>query len=150
MSWTTSRSNASIPPSLVEMDEAIERVIDDVYRYTEAGDRLIERLQLQNRWSLEDIERLRSGISIMSSIDVTDSAARSRDLTRILAEFEESRRAIRGSVVAAALAEGASVTQISEIFGVSRQLANRFVKDCRDRQAAGQTVPAQASTRTAG
>jgi len=115
------------------MDEAIERVIGDVYHYTEAGERLIERLQLQNRWNLEDIERLRTGVSLTSAIEATDSASRSRDLTRIMAEFEESRRAIRSSVVAAALAEGATVTQISEIFGVSRQLANRFVKDCRTR-----------------
>ena len=116
------------------MDEAIERVIGDVRLYTEAGDRLIERLQTQNRWNLEDIERLRSGVTLLSSIAITDSAARSRDLTRIMAEFEESRRAIRSSVVAAALAEGASVTQISEIFGVSRQLGSRFVKDCRTRE----------------
>ena len=116
------------------MDEAIARVIEDVYLYTDAGDRLIERLQTQNRWNLEDIERLRDGATLMSAIEATDSAARSRDLTRIMAEFEESRRAIRGSVVAAALAEGASVAQISEIFGVSRQLANRFVKDCRARE----------------
>jgi len=116
------------------MDEAIERVIEDVYLYTEAGDGLIERLQTQNRWNLEDIERLRGGATLMSSIEATDSAARSRDLTRIMAEFEESRRAIRSSVVAAALAEGASVAQISDIFGVSRQLANRFVKDCRARE----------------
>jgi hypothetical protein len=116
------------------MNEAIERVIEDVYHYTDAGDRLIERLQTQNRWNIEDIERLRGGATLMSAIEATDSAARSRDLTRIMAEFEESRRAIRSSVVAAALAEGASVGQISEIFGVSRQLANRFVKDCRARE----------------
>ena len=52
-----------------------------------------------------------------------------------MAEFEESRRAIRSSVVAAALAEGATVTEIGEIFGVSRQLANRFVKELRARMA---------------
>jgi hypothetical protein len=116
------------------MNEAIERVVGDIYRYDEAGARLIERLQLQSRWNMEDIERLRSGVTLMASVRATDSSARSRDLTRIMAEFEESRRAIRTSVVAAALAEGASVTQISEIFGVSRQLANRFVKECRARE----------------
>ena len=119
---------------MCRMDEAIERVIEDVYLYTEAGERLIERLQLQNRWNIEDTERLRGGTTLLAAIEATDSAARSRDLTRIMAEFEESRRAIRSSVVAAALAEGASVAQISEIFGVSRQLANRFVKDCRARE----------------
>jgi hypothetical protein len=115
------------------MDEAIERVIADVYRYTAAGERLVERLQVQNRWNLDGIERLRNGTSFLSSIETTHSAARSRDLTQVMAEFEESRRAIRSSVVAAALAEGATVTEIGEIFGVSRQLANRLVKDCRAR-----------------
>jgi hypothetical protein len=124
------------------MDEAIERVIADVLHYTEAGERLVEQLQIQNRWNLEGIARLRTGVGFLASIETNHSAARSRDLTRVMAEFEESRRAIRSSVVAAALAEGATVTEISEIFGVSRQLANRFVKDCRtrDRQQ-GETPP---------
>jgi len=60
---------------------------------------------------------------------VASSADRSRDLTRILTEFEQSRRRNRASVTAAALDQGLSVIQISEIFGVSRQLANRFVKE---------------------
>ena len=114
------------------MDESIERVIEDIGLYTLAGERLIERLDAQNRWNREDIERLRDGASLSESTRATPSADRSRDLTRILAEFEQSRRRIRASVTAVALHQGMSVIQISEIFGVSRQLGNRFVKESRN------------------
>lgn len=113
------------------MHESIERVIEQVEHYTRAGDRLIEQLQAQRAWNLEDIEHLRSGMTLTRSTHETPSAERSRDLTRILAEFEQSRREIRAAVVVAALHEGMTISEIADIFGVSRQLANRFVKDAR-------------------
>lgn len=113
------------------MEASIERVIEYIERYTAAGDRLAERLADLRTWNTEDIERLRSGVRITESTRVTGSAERSRSLTRLLDEFESSRRGIRAAVVAAALEEGMTITQIAEIFGVSRQLANRFVKEAR-------------------
>ena len=56
------------------MDDAIERVIADVRRYSEAGERLAERLLQQSRWNEQDIERLRSGTSLAESCHATDSA----------------------------------------------------------------------------
>ena len=111
------------------MDASIKRVIEHIERYAEAGDRLIERLELQRRWNLEDVERLKVGATIGKATKATRSADRSRDLTRILSEFEQSRREIRAAVVVAALEEGLSISEIAEIFGVSRQLANRFARD---------------------
>ena len=113
------------------MDAAIERVIEYIERYTVAGDRLAERLADLRTWNTEDIERLRSGVPISESTRVTGSAERSRSLTRLLDEFESSRRGIRAAVATAAVEEGMTITQIAEIFGVSRQLANRFVKEAR-------------------
>jgi hypothetical protein len=113
------------------MNQSIERVIEHIERYTRAGDLLIERLQAQRAWNLEDIERLHNGITIATSCRDTRSAERSRSLTRILSEFEQSRREIRAAVVAAALHEGMTISEIADIFGVSRQLANRFVKEAR-------------------
>ena len=43
------------------VEEPIERVIADVQRYSEAGERLVERLQIQSHWNQDDIERLRPG-----------------------------------------------------------------------------------------
>jgi Homeodomain-like domain len=113
------------------MNESIERVIEYIERYTRAGEHLIERLEAQREWNTEDIERLRSGVAISRSSKDTGSAERSRSLTRILSEFEQSRREIRAAVVAAALDEGMTITEIADIFGVSRQLANRLVKEAR-------------------
>jgi hypothetical protein len=105
------------------VSDAIERVIADVQRYSVAGERLAERLLEQSQWNLDDIERLRSGVSLIESCRETGSAERSRSMTRLLAEFEESRRAIRSATVLGLLEDG--------LFGVSRQLANRLVKDAR-------------------
>jgi len=113
------------------MDPAIERLIEHIERYSEAGDRLVERLEAQRAWNAEDIASLRRGTTLAESTEATRSADRSRDLTRIMAEFEQSRREIRAAVAAAALEQGMSIAEIGEIFGVSRQLANRFVKEAR-------------------
>jgi len=111
------------------MDPAIERVIVYIERYSAAAGRLRARLEAQQRWNSEDIGRLRAGASLSESVRATRSADRRRDLTRIMDAFETSRREIRAAVVAAALAEGMTTTEIADIFGVSRQLANRFVRD---------------------
>jgi len=113
------------------VDDAIARVIADVQRYAAAGERLAERLHQHTRLSDDDIERLRAGASLTESCGATDTAQRSRDLTRIMAEFEESRRAIRSSTVLALLDEGMTISEIGQVFGVSRQLANRLVRDAR-------------------
>ncbi|HEY4927906.1 MAG TPA: hypothetical protein VIH95_02060 [Acidimicrobiales bacterium] len=113
------------------MSDAIDRVIADVNRYSEAGERLAARLHQHTAWNNEDIERLRSGMSVTDSCQVTGSADRSRNLTRILAEFEESRRAIRSSTVLVLIEEGMTISEIGVVFGVSRQLANRLVRDAR-------------------
>jgi hypothetical protein len=131
------------------MSDAIERVIADVHRYTEAGERLAARLHQHTAWNAEDIERLRGGMTMTESCRATNSADRSRNLTRILAEFEESRRAIRASSVLALLADGMSITEIGVVFGVSRQLANRLVKDARAMYAPApidEPAPAPAQT----
>jgi Fic family protein len=111
------------------MDPAIERVIEYIERYSAAAGRLRTRLEAQQVWNSEDIGRLRAGATLSESVKATRSADRRRDLTRIMDDFETSRREIRAAVVAAALAEGMTTTEIADIFGVSRQLANRFVRD---------------------
>ena len=115
--------------TMCSVSDAIERVIADSCRYSEAGEVLASRLHEQHRWSLDDIERLRSGVTLTESCRMADSASRSRELTRLLAEFEETRRVLRAATVLALLDEGMTVVEIGQVFGVSRQLANRLVKD---------------------
>ena len=111
--------------------ERIDGVIADLEAFAEAAEELAERLHRYAAWSSEDIGRLRRGDTLTEACIATHSAERSRALTRVLAEFGASRRAIRASTVLALLDEGMSVTDIGKVFGVSRQLANRLVKDAR-------------------
>lgn len=134
------RSRLETGRNIAGVSEAIERVIGDVQRYSEAGERLAEHLVQQSAWSSDDIARLRSGVSLLESCQRTDSADRSRTMTRLLAEFEESRRAIRSSSVLGLIEEGLTVTEIAKVFGVSRQLANRLVKDARTKSGEAATA----------
>ncbi|MGA2835266.1 MAG: hypothetical protein ABSF84_01585 [Acidimicrobiales bacterium] len=115
------------------MADHIERVIADVRRYRVATNRLIAGLQNQIASSDTDIATLQSGITMADKMRRSGSAELSRDLTQRLDEFEAVRREIRISITAALLAEGLSTAEIGETFGVTRQLANRFVKDARAR-----------------
>ena len=113
------------------MDRPIERVIADVLRYRMASQRLIEGLENQVTSSDEDIEILRSGITMEAKMRRSDSATLSRDLTQRLEAFEEVRREIRLSITAALRDEGLSAAEIGELFGVTRQLASRFARDAK-------------------
>jgi hypothetical protein len=113
------------------MDRPIERVIADVLRYRVATQNLIEGLQNQVTSSDEDIELLRSGITMEAKMRRSDSATLSRDLTQRLEAFEEVRRDIRLSVTAALRDEGLSAAEIGELFGVTRQLASRFAREAK-------------------
>jgi predicted transcriptional regulator len=49
-----------------------------------------------------------------------------------LERFEAARREVRVSITAALLDEGLSTAEVGELFGVTRQLANRFARDARN------------------
>jgi methylmalonyl-CoA mutase N-terminal domain/subunit len=105
-----------------------EQMVDDVRRYIEAGERLVVGINefiTMNSEALQDIE---AGMSLTESFSNRDSAAWSRRVSSLLDEFEARRRDTRRSAAAALLEEGRSVTEVGRAFGVSHQLASRFVK----------------------
>ena len=107
----------------------MERVIGDVLRYRTATDNLIAGLQRQTASSDDDITMLRSGITMADKMRRSNSSELSRGLTARLEEFEAVRRDVRVSITAALVDEGVSTSDIGELFGVTRQLANRFVQE---------------------
>jgi len=111
------------------MADHIEQVIEQVVRYREATEELIRALERQTHSSTEDIELLRSGITMADKMRHSRSSTLSRDLTDRLEEFEAVRRSIRLAVTRALVEEGLTNLEIAELFGVSRQLAGRFVHD---------------------
>jgi hypothetical protein len=105
-----------------------EQLVDEVRRYIEAGERLVTGITefiAMNSEALRDIE---AGMSVTESFHIRDSAGWSRRVSSLLDEFEARRRDTRSSAAAALLDEGRSVTEVGRAFGVSHQLASRFVK----------------------
>ena len=86
---------------MAAVDEALRHIIDDLDRYSMATTNLREELMRLEQWNADDRARLLSGVSIEESMEVVDSASRSRNLTKLLDEFEQARRELRASVTAA-------------------------------------------------
>jgi hypothetical protein len=110
------------------------RVVEDIRRYRAATEQLIEGLRNQISSSDDDIAALEGGISMEEKMRRSGSSNLSRELTRRFDEFEAVRRDIRVSITAALLDDGLSAAEIGELFGVTRQLANRFARDARAAQ----------------
>ena len=109
----------------------MDRVIEDVLRYRAAADELIAGLQRQTASSDDDITMMRSGITMADKMRRSNSSELSRGLTAQLAAFEAVRRDVRVSITAALVDEGITTAEIGELFGVTRQLANRFVQEAQ-------------------
>ena len=111
------------------MNDSLQRVLDDLDGYTAAAIQLRDSMERIVAWNAEDAAYLRAGNPMGASMRRADSASRSREITRVLDGFEQARRHIRSSVTALLLEDGATVAEVGEAFGVSRQLAHRFAKD---------------------
>lgn len=105
-----------------------DEMMADVRHYIRAGERLEAGLASYNAMNREALDDLLHGMGVAESCKRRDSATLSRHLTSLLADFEESRRRMRASASAALRAEGLTITQIGQVFGVSHQLAGRFAR----------------------
>jgi hypothetical protein len=112
----------------MSMSEPREQMVEDVRRYMAAGERLVAGITefiTMNAEALVDIE---AGMTVTESFRIRDSASWSRRVSSLIDEFEARRRDTRSSSAEVLLEEGRSVTEIGRAFGVSHQLASRFVK----------------------
>lgn len=62
----------------------------------------------------------------------TDPAGTSTDLTARMATLEAAKRRTRQQIVLMGRAEGLSLAQLAEFWGVSRQLISRYANDVPD------------------
>lgn len=109
------------------MDELTQKAVEGICQYMEAGDRLVAGIHIAQAKMAEDVARISAGATISEALLEGNSAARSRKMTALLADFEDYRRKVRISIATAAAAEGMSTRQIGSQFGASRQWASRFL-----------------------
>jgi hypothetical protein len=73
------------------------------------------------------------GVSIRVFLEsFTDPGGTSTDLTARMAALEAARRRTRQQIVVMGRAEGLSLAQLAEFWGVSRQLISRYANDALD------------------
>jgi hypothetical protein len=87
------------------------------------------RTEVLYRQTLKGVRR-RSQITATIKANRFDVAR--QDLTDALKDFERLRHRARGSVIVAQLAEGDSITEISQSWGFSHQLASKYAKEAKE------------------
>jgi hypothetical protein len=110
------------------MTAARDQFIEDVRHYVEAGERLAAGITSFDAMNTEALDDLLSGMSLSESFRIRDSATWSREVSKLLDEFERCRRETRTSAASVLQEEGMTVTEVGKAFGVSHQLASRFAK----------------------
>lgn len=75
---------------------------------------------------------LDAGLGLSASLDEDGISAERDNLTTAIVDLEGARRAIRVQMFRALMSEGKSIGEIARIWGISRQLASRILRDARD------------------
>jgi hypothetical protein len=124
-------------------DEAVEAIGELVTAIAMARTEM-RRAERSLRRALQSIAE---GESIESLIALKPPAQQRRAFLTALEEVHRARHVVRQKVFTHALASGLTITQMSRAWGISRQLASRYVNEGNDRSGASPTKAAPAIER---
>jgi len=113
------------------MADAIDRALRDIGSYREASLNLSGALERQRMTMEEFAETMLSPVPLDVRMRKADSAGLRGDVSERLAEFETARRQVRVSLTAVLVDDGLNGVEVGNLFGVSRQAANRLVIEAR-------------------
>jgi hypothetical protein len=113
------------------MADATERVLRDIVSYREASANLSGALERQRMTMEEFAEAMLSSVPLDVRMRKADSAGLRGDVSDRLAEFDTARRQLRVSLTAVLIDDGLNGVEVGNLFGVSRQAANRLVIEAR-------------------
>jgi hypothetical protein len=101
--------------------------ITDLHRLVACVDELQVQLQATRAQYHKALVALEDGNTVESALANTEAGRTRQGLTADLDVLERARHASRLSLIAAGVAEGMSINSISRAWGISRQLASRYV-----------------------
>ncbi len=105
----------------------VQAAIDDLERLCEAVDEMGAVLRMAKKQYRTALDALGEGMSVETALVRADSATTRNSLTTAIESFEKHRHTSRLSLIAAGAAQGSSINSISRSWGISRQLASRYV-----------------------
>lgn len=95
----------------------------------EAAGRLRGTLRQYERTMARIADRLEAGEQAITASQGTGIPAERRQVTEAIDEFEAARHQLRLALMVAARAEGASISDVGRVLGISRQLAARLAAE---------------------
>ncbi len=109
----------------------LRAAIKDLEQLCEAVDELGAALRHAKRQYRKCLQALHDGTTVETALGKADSATTRNALTLALEDFEKRRHDSRMSLIAAGAGQGSSINSISRSWGISRQLASRYVNQVR-------------------
>ena len=102
------------------------RLIRSIRELNEASADLRENLQRYERSMSKIAERLEKGENAVRAANGTSIPSERRRVTEAIEDFEAARHQLRLALIVLGREEGASLTEIGQALGISRQLASRL------------------------
>ncbi len=106
-----------------------DHLIGQIEELVESGSRLRAQLQDYERAMVRISRRLEKGEPALTAARGTGIATQRRQLTEAIQEFEADRHHLRLALFAQGKEEGASMSEIGRVLGISRQLASRLGRE---------------------
>ncbi len=103
-----------------------EHLVRQIAELVESAARLRAQLQRYERAMSKISQRLEDGEPAVTAAMGTGIPAQRRLVTETIEEFEASRHQLRLALFALGKEEGASISEIGRVLGISRQLASRL------------------------
>lgn len=113
------------------MTEPRDELIADVQRWKEAAERLRVRLVRSEAAVDQGLERLAGGGSLSDAINGLVGSTALHEMEDALDVFKQCRYKVRKSMTNAAVAEGMTVEQLIQAFGVTPEMAAGFAEEDR-------------------
>lgn len=109
----------------IKRDHLLQRIAELV----ECSARLREQLLRYEKAMLKIAERLEAGAPGIAAAKRTSIPTNRRLVTESIEEFEAARHQLRLALFALGKEEGASISEVGRVLGISRQLASRLARE---------------------
>lgn len=118
-------------PQAFAMTESREAAIQRIQVLVDAAKDLQVAIRANEEVYRNTLRLLRSGTEMSKALTAVDVAQARTELADALRTFEADRHRTRSLVIAAQVDEGMNIKQVAQVWGISRQLAGRFLKEAR-------------------
>ena len=108
---------------------ATKRLVRRIRELNESATRLRATLRQYEKSMARIADRLEAGEPAITASRSTGIPSERRLVTEAIDEFESARHQVRLSLMIAARAEGASISEVGRVLGISRQLAARLAAE---------------------